>query len=321
MPRPRFDLTTFGEGGLRLSVPVGERLEVAAKLDVNLAGAEANVACALSRLGHNCGWISGLPNSALGRRVANEYRQHGLDMSAVVWSDSGRLSTYFVEYATAPRPIQVFFDRKDSCFTKLSPDQIDWDYLLDTRLIHLTGITVPLSPSCTQIVTEAIKRAKSANVPISFDVNYRSLLWKSVNAAQILQPLIRGIELLFCSHRDAVELFGCMGECEESLTKLAEQTGAKQVVMSSGEDGLYGWRDGKILFEPAQPVVMVDRLGAGDGMAAGVIHGWLDGDFAKGVKYSAAMAALALSQQGEQVMTTVAELDSLLAEGRLMLSR
>lgn len=274
-----------------------------------------------ARLGHRCGWISGLPDSALGRRVVNEYRQHGLDMNAVVWSDSGRVSTYFVEYAATPRPIQVFFDRKDSVFTQLTPDQIEWDYLLDTRLIHLTGITVPLSDNCTRIVTEAVARAKAANVPISFDVNYRSLLWKSGDAAQILRSLIAESELLFCSHRDAADLFDCTGKCEESLTKLAAQTGAKQVVMSSGEDGIYAWRNGEILFEPAQPVTMVDRLGAGDGMAAGVIHGWLEDDFAKGLMYGAAIAALALSQRGEQVMTTATELESLLAEDRVSLSR
>jgi len=318
---PRFDLTTFGEGGLRLSTSSDQRLEMTTSLDVNLAGAEANVACALSRLGRRCGWISGLPDSPLGRRVVNGYRQHGLDLNALVWFDSGRLSTYFVEYAQPPRPIQVYYDRRNSCFTNLRPEQIDWDYLLDTRLIHLTGITVPLSPDSTTIVSEAIQRAKVAGVPVSFDVNYRRTLWSAEEATQTLRPLIEGIELLFCSHRDAIELFDCAGSCEDCLTQLAEQCGARHVIMSSSDSGISAYIDGIVLYQPVLPVTIVDRLGAGDGMAAGVLHGWLEDDFAKGLQYGAAMASLALSQQGEQVITTNTELHSLLAADRIMLSR
>ena len=100
---PRFDVTTLGEGQLRYSVSPGQRLEVATQLDVHVACTEANVSSLLARLGWRCGWISGLPSTPLGRRVANEFRLSGLDMSAMVWSNSGRLATYYVEYAVPPR--------------------------------------------------------------------------------------------------------------------------------------------------------------------------------------------------------------------------
>jgi len=99
---PRFDVTTFGEGGLRLSVPTGQRIETAAQFEVNIAGAEANVTGALSRLGWNCGWISGLPNTPAGRRVANEYRGVGLDLSAVVWRDA-RIVVCTTQTSHSPR--------------------------------------------------------------------------------------------------------------------------------------------------------------------------------------------------------------------------
>ncbi|HUM70631.1 MAG TPA: PfkB family carbohydrate kinase, partial [Chloroflexota bacterium] len=67
----RFDLTTIGEAMLRLSVPAGVRLETARQLDMFPAGAEANVAAALARLGRPCGWVSALPDNALGRVVSN----------------------------------------------------------------------------------------------------------------------------------------------------------------------------------------------------------------------------------------------------------
>ena len=123
---PRFDVTTLGEGQLRYSVPPGQRLEVATQLDVHVACTEANVSSLLARLGWRCGWISGLPSTPLGRRVANEFRLSGLDMSAMIWSDSGRLATYYVEYAVPPRATQVYYDRANTVFTNLTVEQVDW---------------------------------------------------------------------------------------------------------------------------------------------------------------------------------------------------
>ena len=86
---PRFDVTTIGEGQLRYSVSAGQRLETATQLDVHIACTEANVASLLARLGWRCGWISSMPANPLGRRVANEFRLAGLDLSALVWCDQG----------------------------------------------------------------------------------------------------------------------------------------------------------------------------------------------------------------------------------------
>ena len=73
-----------------------------------------------------------------------------------------------------PRQIQVIYDRADSCAARLGPEDMDWDYFLHSRLVHLTGITPALSDICYALVSETIKRAKAAGVPISFDINYRT---------------------------------------------------------------------------------------------------------------------------------------------------
>ena len=109
----RFDVTTFGEGQLRFSVPAGHRLERANQLDVHAVCTCANVTGLLARLGWSCGWISSLPTTPLGQRVANEFRLAGLDLSAVVWTDKYRLATYYVEYAVPPRSTQVYYDRSN----------------------------------------------------------------------------------------------------------------------------------------------------------------------------------------------------------------
>src|SRR5438105_2667438 len=110
----RFDVVSLGETMLRLSVPVGERLDDARALDVEVGGTESNVCVALARLGWRCGWIGRLPDHALGNAVLRSLRADGVDVSAVTRVPGERVGTYFIEYATQPRAIQVIYDRADS---------------------------------------------------------------------------------------------------------------------------------------------------------------------------------------------------------------
>jgi 2-dehydro-3-deoxygluconokinase len=310
---PRFDVVTIGEGQLRYSVPVGVRLEEVTRFDVHACGTEANVTGLLSRLGWQCGWLSSLPRTPLGRRVANEFKLSGLDLSAVVWSDDGRLATYYVEYAQPPRSTQVYYDRANTCFTRLAANEIDWDYLADARILHLSGLTVPLSAQLREIVGEAIRRAKSKGVLVSFDINYRHRIWAPEQARETLLPMLNGIDILFCSRNDARTVLGIDGEPNEILQKVGQLTAAQFLVTSLAHEGLIGWDRKDVFRQPACKVHIVDRIGAGDAMVAGVLHGFLQGNFAKGIRYGAVAAALALSQYGDQVVTTREELEELLA--------
>ena len=306
---PRFDVTTYGEGGLRLSVPAGQRIETTGRFDVDVSGAEANVVGALSRLGRRCGWVSALPDSPPGRRVAHALRTAGIDLGGVVWRDAGRVSCYYVEYAEPPRATTVLYDRKDSCFARLTAAEIDWPYLIDTRHIHLTGLTVPLSEHAGEIVAQAMHRAKAHGVSISFDVNYRRQLWSPELARERLLPICRGVDLLFCSQRDAIDIFGCEGEPHAMAQQLQRLTDAGGVVMSLGAGGVIGIQGDQFIHCPSRQVTVLDRIGAGDAMAAGVLHGWLDGDLERGLRYGTTLAALAMSQRGDMVITDARELE------------
>jgi 2-dehydro-3-deoxygluconokinase len=313
----RFDVTALGEIMLRFSVPAGDRLEVAARMDVAPGGAEGNVMVALSRLGRRCGYVTALPDHATGRLIATALRGAGVDVSALLWRQNGRVGTYFIEFSAPPRPIQVIYDRADSCAAHLTATDPDWDYLLDTRLLHITGITPAISPSCREMTAEAVRRARVAGVPLSFDINYRSKLWSVSEAEAALRPLIEGADILFCKRSDAALLFGCGGDAPDALRTLAAQTGAKQVIMTQGDQGVLGWSasEGIVHHAPALPVVILDRIGAGDALAAGVLDGWLDGTLEQGLRRGTALAALCLSQRGDLLITTRAEVEALLAAG------
>lgn len=316
---PHFEITTIGETMLRLSVPSGVRLETATQFDVRPGGAESNVAALLARLGRRTAWCGALPDSALGRLAANALRMAGVNLDGVVWCDQARMGLYFIEFAAPPRPTQVLYDRTASCAAQMTPARVDWDCLLDTRLLHLTGITPALSPGCHALVTEARDRARAAGVAISFDVNYRAKLWRAVQAAAVLEPLLKEVDVLFCSQADAQRLFGLHAAPEAAIVELAERMGAGLTVMTIGANGVLAWDGATLHRQPALPAVVLDRPGAGDALAAGVLQGWLAGDLARGLRYGVTLAALALSQQGDIVVTTLDELESLLDNSGIIL--
>ena len=307
----RFDVTTLGEMLVRLSVPAGQRLENAHQFDVHPAGAEANVVTLLARLERKTSWTGALPNNLLGRLAVNALRVAGVDTNGVTWNESGRMGIYYVEFGVPPRGIQVTYDRAHSCAAQLHSNDIDWDALLNTRLLHLTGITPALSSSCREIMVEGRQRAKEHGIPISFDVNYRQKLWMESEAKEVLFPLIQDVELLFCSQADAKRLFDCKGSMQEIAQGMLELSQARYVIVTFGEKGALLWDGNEWQHEPARSTQVVDRLGAGDALAAGVIHGWLDENLTSGLQYGVTLAALALSQFGDMVITSKSELIAL----------
>ena len=133
-------------------------------------------------------------------------------------------------------------------------------------------------------------------------------------------PLIQGVEILFCGQADARRLFHCTGSMQEIAQGVLALSKAKHVVVSFSDQGALLWDGAEWKHEPARPTRIVDRLGAGDALAAGVIHGWLDGDLSAGLRYGVTLAALALSQHGDMVITNRSELLAL-SQGSSTLTR
>lgn len=315
MPDPRFEVTTIGEALLRLSVPIGHRLETASRLDVSPAGTEANMAVVLGQLGRRCAWCGSLPAHPMGRLVANRLRISRVDVEGVVWMDSGRLGVYFVELSGPPRPTQGIYDRENSCAALLGPEQVDWARLLDTRILHLTGITPALSNTSRELVEEVVRRARDREIPICLDVNYREKLWPTDTARTTLTPLLAGLEILICSQADAGRVFDVRGGAEEVVRRLADLSGARWVVVSVGDGGVVAFDGDTVFRQEAVPVEIVDRIGAGDALAAGILYGWLEGDLQLGLRFGVILAGLALSQHGDMVVTSLSEVQSLLEDG------
>jgi 2-dehydro-3-deoxygluconokinase len=309
----KYDLTTFGEAMVRISIRPGRTLANADRADLHCGGAEANTAVALARLGMKTAWVSRLGDNALGRRVAGDVARHGVDVSGVVWSEKDRVGTYFVEFAAAPGAASVLYDRKHSAASKLDAGDLPWDLLLDTRILHLTGITPALSRACRQASAAARARARERRVPVSFDVNYRSRLWSRKTAARVLTPLLRKVALLIVTEEDAATLFGIGGAAEDAVCELRERFRPGAAVMTLGARGAIAWDGKEMRTEPGfGGIEAIDRVGAGDAFAAGLIFGWLGGDLSRGLKYGMAASALKMGQHGDQFWGGRAEVEQLL---------
>ena len=307
----KFDVTAVGETMLRCSVPAGERLAKLRRLDIHVGGAESNALASLSALGRRCGWVSALPDNDLGRFVLREMAAAKIDTSAVL-SGQDRLGSYYVEFAAAPRPINVIYDRAHSAVSRLTPAQIDWEYLLNTTVLLLTGITPALSQGCYDIVLEACRRAKEKQVQVCFDVNYRHKLWSPQTAREQLTTILPMVDILICGEGDMETVFGVSGSTQHLLNAMNKLSGARHVILTQSSRGSSTLLDGEVVTIEAEPAEIVDRIGAGDAYTAGVIDGFLDGDIIAGMKRGSVLSALALTQHGDMVTTTRSEVISLL---------
>ena len=307
-----FDLSSIGEGQIRLTVNNGERLISAQSLRMNAACSEANVAGLLAQLGRRARWTSCMPQGDLAERCLSEFRSAGIDMAAMVRRPSGRVALYFMEPASPPMPSNVNYDREYTPFRSADVADYDWDLILDTKVVFLTGITAALTEQTARVVRHAAEAAKERGIDVVLDVNYRSKLWDGDRARATLTPIAEIATVLFCSRRDAQTVFGIDSTPATGLAAcraLRDRFGAKHVVSTDQCDGVYlSDADGDESFS-VEPVPVLDRPGAGDAFVAGTIHGWLAGDIRAGVGYGQRVAKYALTHFGDLTRIRPEELD------------
>jgi len=330
-----YDILTFGEAMIRLSPPDHQRLEQATTLDMTVGGAELSVAAGAARLGLKSAWVSRLPRNPLGRMIANKGREFGVDMGRVVWAEGERAGLYFVEHGAAPRPTRVVYDRKDSALARIQPGMVDWNALLrEARLFHVGGITPALSASAAETQKEALRAARAAKCPVSYDLNYRALLWTLEEARAAQLPMMEFVDILITSlpdQPDVTELIsGLSGENPaEVARKLAERFDFKAVLVTMrGAPSV--WRttwtslvfaEGQVFTDRIYEIEAVDRIGGGDACVAGFLAGYLAGDVGQAVKLGNAFSALKQTSPTDWPWPTRAEAEALMAEGETRLTR
>lgn len=316
------DFVSIGETMLRLVAPDGRSLEAATSFDIEVAGAESNVATALARLGYRSGWVSVLPGNDLGRMVAAAICRHGVDTSRVTWrSDRARLGIYYWEPGVAPRQGRVIYDRLDSAFSSITRSDVDWAYVRSARYVLVTGISAAISAGSLETIAEAIACGKAAGRTVVFDMNYRSSMWTTTAAHDTVAPLLRNIDIFFCPSRDAKAVFGIDAKPAEQARQLSENYGPPVVVLTCGPEGAVAW-DGAAHAAAARSAAELDTLGRGDALVAGFLHGLeRTSQIGEAVEYGVALAALKQTYRGDIAWVRSDDLDDLVGGDASPLSR
>lgn len=307
---------TLGELMLRLSPPGNARLVQASSFDVNYGGAEANVASALSQLGHNVSFLSKIPVSTLGDASLSALQKTGVNCSNIV-RGGNRLGIYFLENGASVRSSSVLYDRKNSSIAEAKAEEFDFDKIFENAdLFHISGITPVLSNNAAEITLKALKSAKSKNVIVSFDLNYRSKLWSDsiIEKQELFSEIMQYVDICFGNARDASKCIGytknnidfingdfdiCIDE--NYMKDIVETYNLKYLVSSirnsiSASDNtlsavVYG--NNNLYKGKEYSLHIVDRVGGGDAFASGFLHGILNNmDMKESLEFAIATSAI-----------------------------
>ncbi|MET0295149.1 MAG: sugar kinase [Phenylobacterium sp.] len=323
----------FGEVMLRLSAPPGEALLQSPALDARIGGAEANVAVSLARFGHAAAMVSFVPEGSLGRHVVGELRRHAVDTRGVRTAP-GRLGVYFLTPAAGLRPAEVLYDRSGSAFALAAPDEVDWPAeLAGADWLHVSGVTPAVGPNAAAAALRAVRAARAAGVTVSFDGNYRPTMWAAqrTDGAGILSEIVAEADVLIGDERDVGLMLGrafpqtdpverrraSAQAAFAAFPQLSRIASTIRTVVSADRHDLGGFladRQGEVTASPIAVSGIVDRIGAGDAFAAGLIHSLRQTmDREAALAFALAAAALKHGQHGCFNLAGVADVEALLA--------
>lgn len=332
-------VVTFGELLLRLAAPHYSRLFQKDSLDATFCGGEANVAVSLSIFGLDSIYVTKLPDTDVGHAAERSLNYFGVDTKSIVYGD-GRMGIYYLEKGVSQRPSKVIYDRKYSAISLADMDDFDWEIIFENvDWFHWTGINPALSSDLADICEQACKVAKAKGVRISCDLNYRSKLWTSERAQEIMRPLMRYVDVCICNEEDAEKVLGIRTKDTNinsaELNKEAYVLTAKSICdtygckvvattlrksFSASRNGwsavLYDSKCNQAYYGPEYDIQIVDRVGGGDSFAAGIIYGLVSNMSQQDViDFATAASCLKQTIEGDYNRTTVEDVMTLLENG------
>jgi 2-dehydro-3-deoxygluconokinase len=331
----------FGEVLLRISSPRKELLLQSPNFEAHVGGAETNVAVGLSRFGNSAEVVSVLPSNTLGQACAGELRRHGVDTKEICFRD-GRMGLYFLTHGAGHRPAEVLYDRAGSAFADAPSDLIDWSRVLQgASWLHVSGITPAVSGSGAKAALRAVQAARAAEIKVSYDCNFRARLWgeRTSQAPELLSELCAYATLIFGDDRDIAFMLGFKSgspSAEErrrdaaakafatfpALQFIAYTERTRHAADVQQISGVLHDRSSVYTTKPYSLHGIVDRIGAGDAFAAGILHGLLnDLPMQRTVDFGAASAALKHSIPGDFNLIGVADVELLLSEVQMDVRR
>ena len=353
-----FDQLSLGEIMLRLDPGEG-RIRTARAFTAWEGGGEYNVARGLRKcFGLKTAVCTALVDNEVGHLLEDFILQGGVATDLIQWkADDGigrtvRNGLNFTERGFGIRGAVGVSDRGNSAASQLKPGDFDWDYIfgkLGVRWFHTGGIFAALSETTAALTVEAVQAASRHGTIVSYDLNYRPSLWKSIGgqkkAREVNREIARSVDVMIGNEEDFTACLGFEVEgIDHNITKIETGAFKKMIEKAVGEFSNFKvaattlrsvitatqndwsaicWMDGKFYESRLYPgLEILDRVGGGDSFASGLIYGFLQtGDPQKAVDYGAAHGALAMTTPGDTSMATVKEVEKVMGGGSARVQR
>ena len=292
-----------GEIMLRLTPPNYEKIRMANSFEVSYGGSEANIALALANLGVDSTFFTVVPNNSIGKSAVRMLRSNDVHCTPVILSTpeetpSHRLGTYYLETGYGVRASKVTYDRKHSAITEYDFSKVDLEALLgEFNWLHLSGITPALSENCRKLILDCLRIAKEKGLTVSFDGNFRSMLWTWEEARDFCTQCLPYVDVLLGIEpyhlwidendhskgdwKDNVPLQPTYEQQDEVFKAFVDKYPNIQCIArhvryahSGSENSLkaYMWYDNHTFESKLFTFNILDRVGGGDAFASGLIY-------------------------------------------------
>ena len=274
--------------------------------------------------------VSTLPDNRLGLAAIEELRRYGVN-TGHIGTGPGRMGIYFLSPGAVLRPSEILYDRAGSSFAAADPLAIDWSTLLPgAAYFHVSGVTPAIGPNGAAAAIRAVDAAVSHRIPVSFDGNYRAKLWAAWagDGPKILKSLLAGSGIAFADDRDIALVLGHSFNNSDPVARRIKAAEAAFAVfprlnyiastirIQHGVDhheisGLMITRTGQFQTRSYSLAGIVDRIGAGDAFAGGILHGLVNNfEIQRALDYGVAAACLKHAIPGDFCLTTIDELEA-----------
>ena len=322
--------------------------------DIHVSGGEFNVSANLSdcfRL--NTGIATAMVEYPIGDLIAERVRAMGVKPFYKKFKHDGvhgpNMATVYSDRGQGVRAPVVFYNRCNEAAAQLKPADFDWKEIFKdgVRWFHSGGIFAALSESTAETIIAAMKAAKAAGAVTSFDLNYRAKLWNisggHQRAVEVLDKIVKQVDVLVGNEEDLQLGLGIPGPEVAAKSKLDPSaffsmignvirkhphikvvaTTLREVHSTNRHSwGAVAWMEGKTYTSPTCELDVLDRVGGGDGYAAGFFYGLLSGETPQeSVNLGWAHGALLTTFPGDTTMSTVEQVKSLAKGGSARIQR
>lgn len=354
----RYDLLSLGEIMLRLDPGEG-RIRTAREFKIWEGGGEYNVARGLRRcFGLRTAIATAFADNDVGRLLEDFVLQGGVSPEFIQWrpfDGVGRVTRNglnFTERGFGVRGAVGVSDRGQTAASQLKPGDFDWNHIfgkLGVRWLHTGGIFAALSDTTPQLVIEAVTAARKHGTLVSYDLNYRPSLWKSIGgqkrAQEVNKEIARHVDVMLGNEEDFTACLGFHVEGADENLQHIDVSAFKKMIETAvkafpnfkatattlraaktatvNDWAAIAWMDGKFYESRKYPdLEILDRIGGGDSFASGFIYGLLTtGDPQMAVDYGAAHGALAMTTPGDTSMAGKDEVEKLMQGGGARVQR